>query len=460
MKNAGHADLPLHGGTVPRWLADRMMVMGTLITESLIQNFGTDEVLVRLSDPLWFQSLGAVMGMDWHSSGITTSVMYALKRGLNPRANDLGIYICGGRGKYSRQTPAELQEIAQKTGLNGDEFIQNSKLTAKIDNNAIQDGFQLYQHNFILSKTGNWAVVQQGMNTTSKKARRYHWCSSNLKSFVENPHTAVVGENQGKILNLTHTNASPTRNSILEITKDNPDKIIKEISHIVKPASQILLIQGGGTKQALFPLAPALRSSATPSCGRSLRNASLHKEPQQGELFPELEEQNQTLQKVQIETAGRSIELPAHHEVLAQDVDLKRLGAVLATAYESQPQSFEQLMLTPGLGPRTLQSLTLVSEVIYGTPSRFTDPARFSFAHGGKDGHPFPVPLKIYDESIRILHESIEKSKLGYKEKSDCIKRLHNTALIIEQNCSPQADFDAAIRYERQNSKNWDGRSV
>lgn len=444
-RNSGHADLPLHPGTVPRWLADRMMVLGTLITESLVENFGPEEVLVRLSDPLWFQSFGAVMGMDWHSSGITTSVMYALKRGLNPRAKELGIYVCGGRGKYSKMTPDELLEIAGGEGLSGDELVRNSKLVAKVDNNAVQDGFQLYQHNFILTRNGSWAVVQQGMNEAEKKARRYHWCSTNLRSFVEEPHTGVVGDNRGKILNLTDSKADKVRSSILEMSREEPERMLNEISQIGKPASQIILMQGGES----LPLAPT-SSVATPSSGGHPRNAP--ELPQQQELFPEL--------SIQTEEKGRSIVLPSHHEVCKQDVDLKRLGGVLAIAYNNQPQDFESLLLTPGLGPRTLQSLALVSEVIYGTPSRFTDPARFSFAHGGKDGHPFPVPLKIYDESIRILRDSIEKSKLGYKDKSDCIRRLHTAALNVERNCAPEVDFDEAIRYEREHSKDWDGKTV
>ena len=441
-RNSGHADLPLHTGTVPRWLADRMMVLGTLITESLVENFGPEEVLVRLSDPLWFQSFGAVMGMDWHSSGITTSVMYALKRGLNPRAKELGIYVCGGRGKYSRMTPDELLQIADREGLNGDTLVRNSKLVAKVDNNAVQDGFQLYQHNFILTKSGQWAVVQQGMNTAEKKARRYHWCSSDLRSFVEEPHTGVVGENRGKILNLTDTAADKARNSILEMSHEEPDRLIKEITQIGKPASQIILMQDGKISKNVS------LSGLTRQSNQELDSRVEHGNDigVQGSLFLELE--------------PRSIIMPTHHEVLEQDVDLKRLGGVLATAYENQPKDFESLLLTPGLGPRTLQSLALVSEVIYGTPSRFTDPARFSFAHGGKDGHPFPVPLKIYDESIRVLRDSIEKSKLGYKDKSDCIRRLHQTALNIEQNCAPQVDFDAAIRFEREHSKEWDGKMV
>lgn len=416
IKHTGHADLPLHGGTVPKWLADRMMQMGSLIIESIITNFGKKEVLVRLSDPLWFQSLGAVMGMDWHSSGITTSVMYALKRGINKRAKDFGLCVCGGRGKYSRRTPDELMFLANATGLDGTKLINSSKLVAKVDSTAVQDGFQLYMHNFVLSDEGDWTVIQQGMNIESKTARRYHWSSENLKSFIEEPHTGITGENQGLILNLTAKDAKETRSHILDFSKENPDKIIKEIQNVFNHEENINKIN-------------------------SIKNDNI------------LIAQNKT-----IASETRSIVMPHHHEVRAKDVNLKRLGAVLATAYESQPQNFEGLLLTPGLGPRTIQSLTLVSEVIYGTPSRFTDPARFSFAHGGKDGHPFPVPLKIYDDSIRILHESIERSKLGYKDKSECIKRLHQTALHIEKYCNPMADFDKAVEFDRQFSDMWEGK--
>ncbi|MBR0154750.1 MAG: DUF763 domain-containing protein [Treponema sp.] len=399
-KSTGHADLPLHTGTVPKWLADRMMQTGTLIVESIIENFGKKEVLVRLSDPLWFQSLGAVMGMDWHSSGITTSVMYALKRGINARAKEFGLCICGGRGKYSRRTPDELQFLADATGLDGTKLINSSKLVAKVDSTAVQDGFQLYMHNFILSSEGDWTVVQQGMNTETKTARRYHWSSENLRSFINEPHTGVTGENRGLILNLTANNAEITRQRILDFSKENPDKALKEIQSVVKHDDNKIIV------------------------------------------------------------TGRNITMPAHHEVRAEDVNLKRLGAVLATAYESEPKDFESLLLTPGLGPRTIQALTLVSEVIYGTPSRFTDPARFSFAHGGKDGHPFPVPLKVYDNSIQILRESIERSKMGYKDKSLAIKRLHTTALEIEKYCDPIADFDKTVEHDREHSAEWEGRTV
>lgn len=418
IKQTGHADLPLHVGTVPRWLADRMMALGTEIIEALILQFGRKEVLRRLSSPLWFQSLGAVLGMDWHSSGITTSVMYALKRGINARSKELGLYVCGGRGKYSRQTPQELISYSEKTGLNGNSLVESSKLCAKVDNNAVQDGFQLYQHNFILSVDGDWSVVQQGMNVNTKTARRYHWCSENLKSFVDEPHIGVTGENSGQILNLTAANADVTRKSILELTKDNPEKLIREIKDVIR-----------------------------------LENPLGKENPAQLSLFPE---ENQF---VEVKNESQNCVMPSHHEVRAEDVDLKRLGAVLTTAYESDSEDFESLLLTPGLGPRTLQSLTLVSEVINGTPSRFSDPARFSFAHGGKDGHPFPVPVKVYDESIRILGQAIEKSKLGYREKSECINRLHSTAVQIERNCFPEADFKETLAHEMRHSKEWGGRT-
>ena len=421
-KRTGYADLPLHHGVVPKWLADRMMQLGTLIIESLILHYGKKEVLVRLSDPLWFQSLGAVMGMDWHSSGITTSVMYALKRGLNPRAHDLGIVICGGRGKYSRRTPDELTYLSDKTGLDGNGLIRASKLCAKVDNTAIQDGFQLYQHNFIVTNEGDWAVVQQGMNTDTHTARRYHWCSSQLRSFVDTPHTGIVGENRGTILNLTDAKADKTRGVIVDLAKETPDKVLTEVKDIAKARNEGLLVT-------------------------------------QGALFPEFPVDDVETRYIELSDGSRNCIMPARHEVRREDVDLKRLGAVLATAYENQATGFEDLLLTPGLGPRTLQSLALVSEVVHGTPSRFTDPARFSFAHGGKDGHPFPVPTKIYDESIRVMHDCIEKSKMNYNDKSDCLKKLHTTALQIEANCDPAADFNKTIEHERLHSQEWGGRT-
>ena len=423
-QRTGCADLPLHRGTVPTWLAERMKNLGTLIVESIIQNYGKREVLVRLSDPMWFQSFGAVLGMDWHSSGITTSVMYALKRGLNERGRELGICVCGGRGKYSRNTPNELLFLSDAAGLDGASLVRASRLCAKVDNNAVQDGFQLYQHNFIVTDEGDWAVVQQGMNAASRTARRYHWCSPKLRSFVEEPHTGIVGEKRDEILNLTDRAAQRTRAAIVEIAHENPDRIVHELSHIVSPSAAIVV-------------------------------------PREPELFPGLTESaDKTAEAVRPSHASRSITMSTRHDVRDEDIDLKRLGAVLALSYESHPEDFESLLLTPGLGQRTLQSLALVSEIVYGTPSRFTDPARFSFAHGGKDGHPFPVPCRIYDETIRVLGDGIEKSKLGDTDKTECLRRLYATQLQIERFCSPEADFDKAVAYEKAHSKSWDGRQV
>lgn len=354
--------------------------------------------------------------------------MYALKRGLNPIARDLGIYVCGGRGKFSRETPTELLQIADQTGVDGNYLKRTSCLCAKVDNTAVQDGFQLYQHNFIVTDEGDWAVVQQGMNTDARAARRYHWCSSNLRSFVEEPHAGVVGENRGQILNLTHQEAGITRNSILELTHENPDRMMREIRQMVTPSSSMVV----SPQMDLF--APIVAPDGTP-----VRLGS--RDPI-------------------IANSSRDCIMPNRHEVRAEDVDLKRLGGVLATAYESDPKDFESLLLTPGLGPRTLQSLTLVSEVINGTPSRFRDPARYSFAHGGKDGHPFPVPTRVYDESIRVLKGAIEKAKIGDRDKMDCLNRLHATQLAIEKDCEPLADFDKTIDHEKKHSQEWGGRTV
>lgn len=458
LKRSGHADLPLHTGVVPKWLADRMKLLGTQIVEALLINYGKKEVLVRLSDPLWFQSLGAVLGMDWHSSGITTSVMYALKRGINERAREFGLCVCGGRGKYSRKTPDELLYLADATGLDGNALVNASKLTAKVDGCAVQDGFQLYMHNFVLSDEGDWVVVQQGMNTSTRTARRYHWSSENLRSFVDEPHSGITGENQGKILNLTDSAAKETRGTILTLTHENPDRMLREIAKISgNDYSRQQEFDFEGTQEVSREQL-ALNNAKGEVSPSSTMASPFSPAPTAG--TPRNAPPENSWQGSQILIRNdRNLVMPAHHDVRAEDVDLKRLGAVLATAYESDNKDFESLLLTPGLGPRTLQSLTLVSEVIYGTPSRFTDPARFSFANGGKDGHPFPVPTRIYDESIRVLGDAIEKSKLGYNDKSECLRRLSTTAQEIEKYCDPIADFDATIAREREHSKEWGGRT-
>lgn len=289
MKRAGTADLALMGGSIPSWLFERMTKLSLPIVESIIAEYGHQGFLRRLSDPFWFQSFGSVIGMDWNSSGVTTALMAALKKSLNPHSKALGIYVCGGKGKDSLQTPNQLIEVGNQTGLNGNELAKCSKLSAKVDNTAIQDGFQIYMHNFVVSNKGDWTVIQQGMQTNTSKARRYHWNSGSFESFIQEPHTAICGDNQGEILNLVDKMALPTQQGILAITQENPEKILKEIPHMT---------------------------------------------------------------------------LPTHYGVKEKDVDLKRLGSILWLAQENETKKFDDLLLLNGLGPRTLQSLTLVSEVI------------------------------------------------------------------------------------------------
>lgn len=385
MIRSGSADLPLHHGYVPDWLYQRMAKLGFAITEAIITEYGKEEFLRRMSDPFWFQSLGAVMGMDWHSSGITTSVLGALRRAINPHSKDLGIYFCGGKGKFSKQTPHELTAIADKTGMNGTDLVRSSKLTAKVDNNAVQDGFQLYLHSFILCDTGQWTVVQQGMREGDAMARRYHWHSAGMRSFVNEPHTAIQGTNLGLILNLTASEAGATRQRILDITREEPQKMLQETQHLL---------------------------------------------------------------------------MPSHHEVRSKDINLKRLGTVLWLAHEKQPKEFEELLLLEGVGPRTVQSLALVSEVVHGTPSRFKDPARFSFAHGGKDGHPFPVPTKTYDEVISTMQTAVQRAKMDSTDKAQALKKLHEIAVRAEQDFIAADNLQEVIEKEISESWQYGGRTV
>jgi hypothetical protein len=385
MKRSGFADLPLHGGRVPAWLADRMTKLGAAISEAIVYHHGVPELLSRLSDPFWFQAFGSVMGMDWHSSGITTSVMGALKRGLNPRANELGIFVCGGRGKHSRNTPNELRDVADRTSLDGESLVRTSRLTARIDNNAIADGFQIYLHSFVVSAAGDWTVVQQGLNDKAGLARRYHWHSASVRDFTSEPHIAIVGQNQGAIVNLVDSHAKPAQQAMLTLTQQNPETTLRE---------------------------------------------------------------------------ARAMMVPRHHDVRAENVDLKRLGAVLAVAYESELHDFASLLLLQNLGPRTLQTMALIAEVVHGAPSRFSDPARFSFALGGKDRHPFPVPLKTYDESIQVLRNALDRAKLGDSDKIDGLQRLDKFTRAVENHYAPEADFDAVIAHENRISASLDGRSV
>ena len=400
-RRAGSADLPLHGGHVPPWLAQRMAKLGAVVGQAIVHHYGRNEFLRRLAHPFWFQSFGAVMGMDWHSSGITTSVIGALKRGLSPLENELGIHICGGRGKHSRQTPHELVAIGDRVGFDGAAFAKISRLVAKVDSAAVQDGYDLYLHGFIVTDDGEWTVVQQGMNPGIKQARRYHWLADGLKSFIDEPHSAIHGPNTGTIVNLTDRRAERSRRAQLDlISSMGPDGIVRELSALREPEAI----------EAEQPVLPHLQ-------------------------------------------------LPFHHDVRSSDVVLRRLHGSLAAAANRGPADFAELLLVPGVGPRTVQSLALVAEIVHGAPCRFSDPARFSFAHGGKDGHPFPVPLTVYDETIRTLKSAVQKAKLGRDEELSALERLDEQARQLERYASGPTveDFIAA---ERKHSPVYGGRSV
>jgi len=413
MIRSGSADLPLHYGKVPRWLAQRMSEIGLAVTEAVIAEYGTSGFLSRMSDPFWFQALGCVMGMDWHSSGITTSVLGALKRAVNPHAEELGLCFCGGRGAASRKTPEELLRISDVFGTEGNALVRASRLSAKVDNTCVQDGFGIYLHAFILDAKGEWTVVQQGMNQQSAMARRYHWHSKQVTSFVSAPQNAVVGRPLGEIINMSDRQAEASRNAVLDFITTHPDRQQRELSMLPKNKY----------------------TAGIPESQNSRHSSQLEFD------LPELK-------------------MPRHHDIRPGDADSRRLGAVLALAYEQHPASFADALLVQGIGPRTMQSLALVSEVIYGSPSRFSDPARFSFAHGGKDGHPFPVPLKTYDQTISVLKRALKSSKLGRDEQLRGLKKLSNFSQYIETACAPQADIEAVIRHERADSPHFGGKTV
>jgi uncharacterized protein len=404
IRRSGSADLPLHGGHVPRWLADRMTRLGAVISQAIVYHYGRDELLRRLAHPFWFQSFGAVMGMDWHSSGITTSVVGALKRGLAPLSAELGIHVCGGRGAHSRRTPQELEDVGARVGFDAAALVTASRLVAKVDSAALQDGFDLYLHGFIVTDDGRWAVVQQGMNGARKQARRYHWLSEGLASFVDAPHAAIAGEPQGEIVNLADRRAGPSRRGQLDLLASlGPDRIVREVGRLT-----------------------AQDDISTPAPAQP--------------LLPHLV-------------------MPLHHDVREGDVNLRRLHATLAAAAECGPSDFAQLLLTPGVGARTLRSLAMVAEIVHGAPYRFADPARFSFAHGGKDRHPFPVPIAVYDETIAVLKTAIAKARLGRDEEMAALQRLDDAARRLEGRAKGPA-LPQLVEQERQASHAYGGRSV
>jgi uncharacterized protein len=392
MAGTGSASLPLHGGRVPEWLATRMARLGRVLTEAIVLQYGRDEMLRRLSHPFWFQSFGAVMGMDWHSSGITTSVLGALKRGLAPVQDELGLYVCGGRGRHSRRTPDELRALGDRLGLDGHGLVRASKLVAKVDSAAVQDGYALYLHGFVVTRDGHWTVVQQGMNDRDGLARRYHWLSEGLTSFVDEPHAAIDGRPRGEILNMTDHRAVPSRDAQVALARE-PGVVLRELHRF--------------------------------------RDQPPH------------------------------LALPAHHEVRTSDVQLRRLAATLAAAADRAPHDFAELLLTPGVGARTVEALALVAEVMHGTPSRFRDPARFAYAHGGKDGHPFPVPIDVYDRTLTVMRQAVEQAKLGNDERLQALQRLDRAARRLEQVVSMDAEqFERLLQRENDRSFLYGGRTV
>ena len=452
---SGTADLPLHGGRVPPWLSARMARLGRVIVEALVLHAGRDEVLRRLAHPFWFQSFGAVMGMDWHSSGITTSVVGALKRGLRPVADELGLHVCGGRGKQSRKTPDELRALGARCGFDAEALVRASKLVAKVDNAAVQDGFQIYLHAFVVSADGRWTVVQQGMDDGGW-ARRYHWLSESVSSFVEAPHAAIDGQPKAPLVNLTDVRAAAARRATVDVVGDDPERLLATVLEARRKRS---------------------------------------------------------IEATAADVVQPHLALPGHHDVRPADVNPRRLQAALAAACDAGPRDFTELLATPGVGPRAMESLALdahdesndhiaavagadacvapprrtsgapsssrlglspsasprcsryfrrghlVAEVICGAPARFADPARFSLAHGGKDGHPFPVPLKVYDTTLRVLRDAVDRARLGEGDRLAAVRGIDDQARRLEAVVSGQ-DVAAYIRRERRMSHHYGGMTV
>ena len=348
----GTAHLPLHGGKAPRCLFERMVQLARELSLVIVTEYGSLELMRKLSDPFWFQAFGCVLGYDWHSSGVTTVVCGALKEAWKPISKEMGLFIAGGKGATSRKTPSEIETLAPELKISPSGLIYASRMSAKVDNNALQDGYQIYHHTFIFDRSGCWAVVQQGMNEQTGWARRYHWLSEVAADFVDEPHAGIITSEIVQPLNMVAHESAPARQASVALALEKPWKNLAELKKLQR------------------------------------------------------------------------LELPAHHQVMMQNVNPNRIASTLESAYEAQPQNFEQLLGAKNVGPKTIRALALLSEIVYGAKPSFRDPARFSFAHGGKDGTPFPVDRKTYDHSIHILREAVERAKLGHREKLDALKRL------------------------------------
>ena len=384
MINAGSIGMPLHFGKVPRFLTERMGNMGDAIVESILTNYGKSELLSRMSDPNWFQALGAVMGMHWNSSGVTAVTLGALKRKLNPKSHELGVYILGGKGKQMTYTPRQITKVSDRHSLDAPEILKSQRLSARVDNNAIQDGFDLYQQYFLLTDEGEWTAISQGMNKSNRRARRYHWHSPTVESFGSSPHTGIAGLENQSILNLVDPSAETLQQNMVELTNEKPTEIIK---------------------------------------------------------------------------AMKSAEMPNRHDVRKEDINAARLASVLDLAYNREIEKFEDLVDMHGVGPRTLKALAMASEVIHGDATRFEDPARFAFAVGGKDGRPHPIDTKSFDETVTMLQDTIDKSKMGDKDKSDGLKRLHKAAVSGETKGVPLDFINELIDNEWQHTEDNGGKT-
>jgi uncharacterized protein len=394
-RHTGFANLPLHPGRAPAWLFSRMTRLAREIAVHVVADQGPAELLRRLSDPFWFQAFGCVLGFDWHSSGVTTTVTGALKEGIRGLEHELGLFAQGGKGATSRKTPSEIVERCDRLSIDAQPLVYASRMAAKVDSAAVQDGYELYHHAFFFTAPGDWCVVQQGMNGDARTARRYHWLSESLTSFVNEPHQAICSDARGETLNLVAAEHEAMRHSSVELATGAPDRVIDVVRRYAHgPASRVARREAHG--RLPFEEAPTL-------------------------------------------------DMPSRHALLLQDVDPRHLHSVLLSTYDRAPASFESLLGLPGVGARTLRALALVAEVIYGTPASTRDPARFAFAHGGKDGTPFPVDRATYDRTIDTLHRAMARAHVDRSERVDALKRLSRFSRETEPADTPDSTTRQAL---------------
>ena len=394
-RHTGFANLPLHPGRAPAWLFSRMTRLAREISCHIVADQGAGGLLRRLSDPFWFQAFGCVLGFDWHSSGVTTTVTGALKEGLRGVEHDLGVFALGGKGATSRKTPTEILDRCERLAVDPRPLLYASRMTAKVDNAAVQDGYQLYHHAFFFTAAGDWGVVQQGMSDAARTARRYHWLSESLPSYVNEPHAAICSDVRGETLNLVSSEHGALRDASVELARA-PDAVMNVVRRYVHEPPR-------RRREPRLPF-DADDGPKDANCDTAATGAM----------------------------PAPTLDMPGRHALLLQDVDPRHLESVLLTTYERAPQDFESLLGLEGVGARTLRALALVSEVIYGTPASTRDPARFAFAHGGKDGTPFPVDRATYDRTIDVLHRAMARARVDRSEKVDALKRLSRFAKATE----------------------------